>query len=190
MVTRDTHTHREEPHSAGHHGRLQALLVGHVGVPVALHHLVAGGVGVQVPGVGCGPPVLQLVGLGKLLALAPTVPAHGLRRGDPEVLAEVYLQPLPHSGRDGLGGAPGAPLHVLPRPPHVGSHAVLVEGGGGRDVGVLDVTLLHTQRGPGAVCHSKYYYKISNNLMSLHLLKNDPERMERKRGGCEDFSDK
>ena len=119
---------REEPHLAGHQSGLQVLLPGHVGVPVGLQHLVAGGVGVEVPGLGGGSPVLQLVALGELLSLPPAIPAHGLGRGDPVVPVQVDLQPLPHPGRDGLGWTPGSSLHVLPGPAHVGPNTVLVEG--------------------------------------------------------------
>ena len=104
---------RQEPDLAGHDGRLEVLLVGHVRVHVARHHLVSAGVGVQVPGPGGPPPVLQLVRLCELLPLAPAVPAHGLRPGDPEVRVEVDLEPLPHPGGDGLGGTPGSAFQIL-----------------------------------------------------------------------------
>ena len=118
----------QEPHPAGHDGRHQVLLVGHVGVHVAGHHLVTRGVGVQVP--GPRPPVLQLVRLGKLLALASAVPgtqnrftelymctvplpAHRLRGGDPEVRVKVDLEPLPDPGGYLESGTPGSTLHIL-----------------------------------------------------------------------------
>ena len=103
----------EEPHAAGHDGGHQLLLVGHVGVHVAGHHLVARGVGVEVPGARPGTPVLQLVGLGKLLALAAAISAHRLRGGDPEVRVEVDLEPLPHPGGYLESGTPGSTLHIL-----------------------------------------------------------------------------
>ena len=104
---------RQEPDLAGHDGRLEVLLVGHVGVDIAGHHLVTTGVGVQVPGPSGSPPILQLIRLCELLSLAPAVPAHGLRPGDPEVRVQVDLEPLPHPGGDGLGGTPGSTLEIL-----------------------------------------------------------------------------
>ena len=94
-----------------------------------------GGVGVEPP--APLPPVLQLVSLGKLLALTAPVPAvglfdvifsihklfisdissslpaHGLGCCDPVVGVEVDLKPLPHPGGDGLGGTPGSTLQIL-----------------------------------------------------------------------------
>ena len=81
---------------------------------------------------GPRPPVLQLVGLGELLALASAVPgtqnrflvlymctvprplpAHRLRGRDPEVGVEVDLEPLPDSGGYLESGTPGSTLHIL-----------------------------------------------------------------------------
>ena len=107
---------RQEPHLAGHDAGAELLLVGHVGVDIALHHLVTTAVGVEVPGPGAGSPVLQLVFLSKLLTLSTSIPAHGLRSSDQILCLQIDLQPLPHTLGDTVGWTPGTSLHVLSHP--------------------------------------------------------------------------